>query len=73
MTTSCRARKTSVPAIVGVGLIDTTCPATTVFSAYNVLRGPKQIDIAPLMGHAQSKSYGDLKNRWVLEQAGLVK
>jgi len=25
------------------------------------------------MGHAQSKSYGDLKNRWVLEQAGLVK
>jgi len=25
------------------------------------------------MGHAQSKSYGDLKNRWVLEQTGLVK
>jgi cephalosporin-C deacetylase-like acetyl esterase len=67
------ARKTSVPAIVGVGLIDTTCPATTVFSAYNVLRGPKQIDIAPLMGHAQSQEYSKLKNRWVLEQAGLAK
>jgi len=67
------ARKITVPAIMGVGLIDSTCPATTNFSAYNLLRGPKQIDIAPLMGHAVGKSYTAMKERWVLEQAGLKK
>ncbi len=67
------ARKITVPAVVGVGLIDSTCPATTVFSAYNVLRGPKQIDIAPLMGHSFSPSFRKLWARFVLEQAGLKK
>lgn len=67
------ARRTTVPSIVAVGLIDTTCPATTVFSAYNALRGPKQIDIAPLMGHSSCASYRALKGRWILEQAGLRK
>jgi cephalosporin-C deacetylase-like acetyl esterase len=59
------ARRIRIPAIVGVGLIDTTCPATTVFSAYNVLQGPKQIDVAPLMGHDFSKSYLQLLDRFI--------
>ena len=67
------AKKFNGPAIVGVGLIDNVCPATTVYAAYNVLRGPKRMDIAPLMGHAQSKSYIALKERWILERAGLKK
>ena len=67
------ARRIEVPALFGVGFIDGTCPATTVFSAYNVLRGPKQIDLAPLMGHAFSPSYRKLTSRWILEQAGFSK
>jgi len=67
------ARKITVPAVVGVGLIDRTCPATTVFSAYNVLRGPKQMDIAPLMGHAFNPAFRKLWSSFVLEQAGLKK
>jgi cephalosporin-C deacetylase-like acetyl esterase len=63
------ARRIRVPAIVGVGLIDTTCPPTTVFSAYNVLQGPRQIDIAPLMGHAFNPSYVQLLDRFILESA----
>ncbi|NOZ22789.1 MAG: acetylxylan esterase [Planctomycetes bacterium] len=59
-----------VPAVFGVGLIDRTCPAMTVFSAYNVLKGKKQIDIAPLMGHAHNKTYMELKNRFILQRAG---
>ncbi|MEW6357250.1 MAG: acetylxylan esterase [Planctomycetota bacterium] len=62
-----------VPAVFGVGLIDRTCAATTVFSAYNVLKGKKQIDIAPLMGHAHNKAYEELKEKFILEQAGLKK
>jgi len=67
------ARKFKGPAIMGIGLIDTTCPSTTNFAAYNVLPEPKQVDIAPLMGHSGSKSYGELKERWILEQAGIKK
>lgn len=58
------ARRITCPAKLGVGLIDTTCPATTVFSAYNVLNVPKQIVISPLMGHAIAKEYTDLTNEW---------
>jgi cephalosporin-C deacetylase len=58
------ARHITCPAKLGVGLIDNTCPATTVFSAYNVLNVPKQIVISPLMGHAISKEYTDLTNEW---------
>jgi cephalosporin-C deacetylase len=58
------ARHVTCPAKLGVGLIDTTCPATTVFSAYNVLSVPKQIVISPLMGHAIGKEYTDLTNAW---------
>src|SRR5690606_6608522 len=39
------ARRIKVPIIFGVGLIDNTCRATSVFSAYNVLQGAKEIDI----------------------------
>ena len=65
------ARRIRVPVIMGIGLIDTTCPATTDFSAYNVLKGPKQIDIAPLMGHSFSKTYVERSEQFILERAGL--
>ncbi|HEX8552760.1 MAG TPA: acetylxylan esterase [Abditibacteriaceae bacterium] len=63
------ARRIRVPAIFGVGLVDTTCPPTTVFSAYNVLQGPKQIDIAPLMGHAFNKTYVEMLGRFIQESS----
>lgn len=66
------ARRIRCPAIVGVGLIDTVCPPSGVFAAYNQLRGPKQIEVTPRMGHAQSDQYSALLNRWIPEQAGLA-
>ena len=65
------ARRIKVPVFVGVGLIDSTCPPTTIFSAYNTLSCPKQIDIAPLMGHGFSKSFKAAEKRWLLGQGGL--
>jgi cephalosporin-C deacetylase-like acetyl esterase len=67
------ARKIKVPTVMGVGLIDNTCPCTTCFAAYSVLAGPKQMDIAPLMGHGTSPSYIALSSAWILKQAGLKK
>jgi len=65
------ARRIKCPAIVGVGLVDATCCASSVYAAYNVLQGPKQIVVSPRMGHSQSKEYADLLYRWVPEQAGV--
>ncbi|MCF6311452.1 MAG: acetylxylan esterase [Verrucomicrobiales bacterium] len=39
-------------AILSVGFIDRTCPPTSVYAAYNVLKGKKSIINKPAMGHA---------------------
>ncbi|MFH1268292.1 MAG: acetylxylan esterase, partial [Planctomycetota bacterium] len=39
-------------AIMSVGFIDTTCPPSSCYAAYNNLKGPKEIINEPLMGHA---------------------
>ena len=39
------------PALVGVGLIDTTAAPSGVFSAYNQLGGPKEIVVMPGANH----------------------
>lgn len=64
------ARRIKVPMVFGVGLIDNTCHATTVFSAYNVVQSPKKIDIAPLMGHAINPAYTQMANAFILQQSG---
>jgi X-X-X-Leu-X-X-Gly heptad repeat protein len=64
------ARRIKVPMVFGVGLIDNTCHATTVFSAYNVVQSPKNIDIAPLMGHAVNPAYTKMANAFILKQSG---
>lgn len=66
------ARHVTCPAIVGVGFIDTVCPPTGIYAAYNVLGGPKRIVPTPLMGHSQSEEYAGLLQQWIPEQAGLV-
>jgi cephalosporin-C deacetylase-like acetyl esterase len=64
------ARRIKVPLVFGVGLIDTTCPPTTVFSAYNVVQSPKKIDIAPLMAHSFSPAFNKMSDAFITEQAG---
>jgi len=49
------ARKVRVPALVGTGFADMTCPSSSVYAAYNVLNGPKQMVLDPLSGHSGNK------------------
>jgi cephalosporin-C deacetylase len=37
------ARRASAPALFSVGMMDTICPPSTVFAAYNAYGGPKEI------------------------------
>ncbi|NOX99929.1 MAG: acetylxylan esterase [Verrucomicrobia bacterium] len=46
-------------AIVSVGFIDRTCPPTSVYAAYNQLKGDKSIIQKPAMGHAAPKDIAD--------------
>lgn len=51
------ARQFRGPALVSAGFIDRTCSPTSVYAAYNVLRGPKEMMNFPLMGHAVDRRF----------------
>jgi cephalosporin-C deacetylase len=50
------AARAKSPALFAVALMDTTCPPSTVFAAYNHYAGPKEIEIYPFNGHENGES-----------------
>ncbi len=57
-----------VPARIGVGFVDRTCAPTTVYAAYNNLKGPKRIDHFPLMGHSYGEGWLEETVSWLLDE-----
>jgi cephalosporin-C deacetylase len=49
------ASRVKCPVLVGVGLIDTTCPSPGVFAACNQLQGPKEVVVLPLGEHGDKR------------------
>lgn len=45
------AARARAPALFSVGLMDTTCPPSTVYAAYNHYAGPKDINVYPYNQH----------------------
>lgn len=45
------AARTKAPALYSVGLMDTICPPSTVYAAYNWHSGPKSIKVYPYNNH----------------------
>jgi cephalosporin-C deacetylase len=45
------AKRAVAPASISVALMDSTCPPSTVFGAYNNYAGPKAITVWPYNGH----------------------
>jgi cephalosporin-C deacetylase-like acetyl esterase len=66
------ARRVKCPIMVGMGLIDTTCPAPGVFAAYNQITSPKRIVIMPLADHMGDHKayYGALWGWWNAAKEG---
>ena len=62
------ARLIEVPAIIGVGFIDAVCPPTTVYAAYNNLRGEKAIENFYNVGHGSAPGWGERSRAWLLEK-----
>ncbi len=51
------AARTKVPALYSVGLMDTICPPSTVYAAYNWHAGPKEIRVYPYNNHEGGGPY----------------
>jgi cephalosporin-C deacetylase-like acetyl esterase len=52
------ATRTQAEALVGIGLIDTVCPAEGCFSTFNQLKGKKEVVVMPQAGHGGGNSHG---------------
>ena len=56
--------------LMAVGFIDPYCAPTTVFAAFNNLKGPKRIDCHPLIGHGAPKGWYEKSVNWLASQLG---
>lgn len=50
------AARAKAPAIFSVGMMDVTCPPSTVYAAYNHYAGPKEMVVYPFNGHENGES-----------------
>jgi cephalosporin-C deacetylase len=45
---------------MGTGLMDTVCPPSTQFAAYNKIQSPKQVVVYPDYGHELPPGWTDM-------------
>lgn len=66
------AQRAASPALFSVGLMDQTCPPSTVFAAYNHWAGHgKRIEIYPFNDHEGGQAFHDrVKLAWLKERLG---
>lgn len=65
------ASRIKCPILVGLGLVDETCPPSSVYAAANQVTSPKEIVAMPTSGHMAS--HAELWKRAAVWQAALVK
>jgi cephalosporin-C deacetylase len=59
-------RRATAPALFSVGLMDQTCPPSTVYAAFNLYGGPAEIREYPFNDHEGGGGFHDvLKMRWL--------
>ena len=52
--------------LMGTGLMDTICPPSTQFAAYNKIKAPKEMVIYPDYGHEGLPGFGDMTFKFML-------
>jgi cephalosporin-C deacetylase len=64
-------RRAKAPALFSVGLMDETCPPSTVYAAYNHYGGPKEIVEYPFNDHEGGEGFHDVARlRWLASRFG---
>jgi cephalosporin-C deacetylase len=65
------AARAQAPALVSVALMDTVCPPSTVYAAYNAYAGPKQLVVHPFNDHEGGQFHQEARQlRWLAELLG---
>jgi cephalosporin-C deacetylase-like acetyl esterase len=59
------ARRVKVPGFYTWGYNDETCPPTSMYAAYNVIPGPKELLLALETGHVSTPEQTERANRWL--------
>ncbi|MQA77846.1 MAG: prolyl oligopeptidase family serine peptidase [Streptosporangiales bacterium] len=54
------AGRSTAPSLFSVGLMDETCPPSTVFAAYNAYRGEKDIEVYRYNDHEGGEAFQDI-------------
>jgi len=62
------ARRVSAPGYYTWGYNDLTCPPTSMYSAYNVIKAPKQLALYLETGHWQFPEETEALNNWLVKQ-----
>lgn len=62
------ARRVKVPGFYTWGYNDLTCPPTSMYSAYNVITAPKQLEIFQETGHWTFPEENEMVNNWLVKQ-----
>ncbi len=62
------ARLLKVPGKYSWGFNDETCPPTSMYAAYNVIRAPKSVFLALETGHWTFPEQNELLNNWLVEK-----
>jgi cephalosporin-C deacetylase len=57
------ARRITAPTLVSVGQMDTVCPPSTVFAAYNEINADKEIIVYPYSGHGVPHAHAEAQLR----------
>jgi len=60
------AKRIRAEVLMGVGLMDTICPPSTQFAAYNKIRSPKRMEIYPDFGHEGLPGFADKVTEFML-------
>lgn len=66
------ARRVRVPGFYTWGYNDSTCPPTTMYSAYNVIDAPKTLKLSLPEEHHISPPQAQAMNEWMLRELGAM-
>ena len=61
------ARRITAASLLSVGLMDVTCPPSTVFAAYNEITAAKDIAVYPYSGHSVPQAHAERQLRHLKE------
>jgi cephalosporin-C deacetylase len=62
------ARRVSIPGVYTWGYNDLTCPPTSMYSAYNVITAPKELQIFQETGHWTFPEQNEMISSWLLKK-----